>query len=133
MQVISLLGPMLDNFKSKPTNELKAYWKSILPLIQKIQFRYYDNDSLAGDFIVDTLSDNIINKLKGSTDIGFIGNTSSAAYQQLIKAGITPKVRSIAEMQGSEFEYVIIDQNLNQEIMLELYFYARFIHINESW
>lgn len=112
MQVISLLGPMLDNFKSKPTNELKAYWKSILLLIQKIQFRCYDDDSLAGDFIVNTLSDNIINKLKGSTDIGFIGSTSSAAYQQLIKAGITPKVRSIAEMQGSEFEYVVIDQNL---------------------
>ena len=114
-QVISLLGPMLDNFKSKSTNELKAYWKSILPLIQKIQFKCYDKDSLAGDFIVNTLSDSIINKLKGSTDIGFIGDTSSAAYQQLVKAGITPKVRSIAEMQGSEFDYVIIDQKLRLE------------------
>lgn len=111
-QVISLLGAMLDNYKTKSVDALKPYWKSVIPLIQKIRFRCYDKESLAGDFIVDTLSDSMLDKLKLSNDIGFIGDTSSAAYQQLIKAGITPKVMSIAEMQGSEFDYVIVDQNL---------------------
>lgn len=111
-QVITLLGVMLDNYKTKSVDELKSYWKSVVPLIQKIRFRCYDKESLAGDFIVNTLSDSMLTKLKTSTNIGFIGDTSSAAYQQLTKAGITPKVMSIAEMQGSEFDYVVVDQTL---------------------
>jgi hypothetical protein len=43
-------------------------------------FRVYNGNSLAGDLITPTLSNDTINKLKTSSDIGFIGDTSSAAY-----------------------------------------------------
>jgi hypothetical protein len=43
-------------------------------------FRVYNNTSLAGDLITRTLSKDTINKLKTSSDIGFIGDISSAAY-----------------------------------------------------
>lgn len=108
-QVRALVQQALDNFEDLSESDWKDYQVTLKPLISKIQFHYYDNDSLTGEIITNNI-DNLIPKLKGS--IGFIGSESSAYYKQLVDAGLNPKRLSIDEMQGQEFDYVIIDHKL---------------------
>lgn len=108
--VKTLLSRVITNMQEMSEADVKAYWKQAAQLIPKLGFRVYNNNSLAGDLITSTLSDDTINKLKTSSDIGFIGDTSSAAYQSLKQAGVNPTVLSKDQMQGQEFEYVVIDQ-----------------------
>lgn len=108
--VKTLLSQVITNMQEMSEADVKAYWKQAAQLIPKLGFRVYNNNSLAGDLITSTLSDDTINKLKTSSDIGFIGDTSSAAYQSLKQAGVNPTVLSKDQMQGQEFEYVVIDQ-----------------------
>lgn len=108
--VKTLLSQIITNMQEMSEADVEAYWKQAAQLIPKLGFRVYNNTSLAGDLITRTLSNDTINKLKTSTDIGFIGDTSSAAYQAMKQAGINPTVLSKDQMQGQEFEYVVIDQ-----------------------
>lgn len=108
--VKTLLSQVITNMQEMSEADVEAYWKQAAQLIPKLGFRVYNNNSLAGDLITSTLSDDTINKLKTSSDIGFIGDTSSAAYQALKQAGVHPVVLSKDQMQGQEFEYVVIDQ-----------------------
>ena len=108
--VKTLLSQVITNMQEMSEADVKAYWKQAAQLIPKLGFRVYNNNSLAGDLITSTLSDDTINKLKTSSDIGFIGDTSSAVYQSLKQAGVNPTVLSKDQMQGQEFEYVVIDQ-----------------------
>lgn len=108
-QVRALVQQALDNFENLSETDWKDYQVTLKPLISKIQFHYYNDDSLTGEIITNNI-DNLVPKLKGS--IGFIGSESSAYYKQLVDAGLNPKRLSIAEMQGQEFDYVVIDHKL---------------------
>lgn len=108
--VKTLLSQVITNMQEMSEADVEAYWKQAAQLIPKLGFRVYNNTSLAGDLITRTLSKDTINKLKTSSDIGFIGDISSAAYQSLKQAGVNPTVLSKDQMQGQEFEYVVIDQ-----------------------
>lgn len=112
--VKTLLAQVLTNLQEMSESDLSAYWKQVAQLIPKLGFRVYNGNSLAGDLITPTLSNDTINKLKTSSDIGFIGDTSSAAYQALKQAGVNPTVLSKDQMQGQEFEYVVIDQSFTK-------------------
>lgn len=108
--VKTILSQAITNMYEMSESDLSSYWKTISPLLSKLNFRVYNQNTLAGDLITKSLSTDIINKLKASTNVGFIGDTSSAAYQAMKQAGINPTVLSKDQMQGQEFEYVVIDQ-----------------------
>lgn len=108
--VKTILSQAITNMYEMSESDLSSYWKTINPLLSKLNFRVYNQNTLAGDLITKSLSNDTINKLKTSTDVGFIGDTSSAAYQAMKQAGINPTVLSKDQMQGQEFEYVVIDQ-----------------------
>ena len=108
--VKTILSQAITNMYEMSESDLSSYWKTISPLLSKLNFRVYNQDTLAGDLITPTLSNDTINKLKTSANIGFIGDTSSAAYQAMKQAGVNPTVLSKDQMQGQEFEYVVIDQ-----------------------
>lgn len=107
--VKTLLGEVLTNLEDMSEPDLEAYWKVVDKLIPKIKFRVYNQGSLAGDLITKQLTPELIDKLRNG-DVGFIGDKSSAAYQALIDAGLKPSVLSMDQMQGQEFDYVVIDQ-----------------------
>ena len=108
--VKTILSQAITNMYEMSESDLSSYWKTINPLLSKLNFRVYNQDTLAGDLITKSLSNYTINKLKTSTNVGFIGDTSSAAYQAMKQAGMNPTVLSKDQMQGQEFEYVVIDQ-----------------------
>lgn len=109
-QVRSILSSALDNFVNLSTEDWKNYVPNLKAFISKIQFHYFNGDQLTGELITSTLNDDITSKLTGS--IGFIGKSDSAYYKQLLDAGLKPKLMSMEEMQGQEFDYVVIDQPL---------------------
>lgn len=109
-QVRSILSSALDNFVNLSTEDWKNYVPNLKAFISKIQFHYFNGDQLTGELITSTLNDSITSKLTGS--IGFIGKSDSAYYKQLLDAGLKPKLMSMEEMQGQEFDYVVIDQPL---------------------
>lgn len=108
--VKTILSQAITNMYEMSESDLSSYWKTINPLLSKLNFRVYNQNTLAGDLITKSLSNDTINRLKTSTDVGFIGDTSSAAYQAMKQAGMNPTVLSKDQMQGQEFEYVVIDQ-----------------------
>lgn len=109
-QVRSILSSALDNFVNLSTEDWEEYVPNIKAFVSKIQFHYFNGDQLTGELITSTLNDDIISKLAGS--VGFIGKSDSAYYKQLLDAGLKPKLMSMEEMQGQEFDYVVIDQPL---------------------
>lgn len=104
--------------------QLQTYWPVALNVLSKFNFRVYNHDELNGDLITSDLNPDILNKLKGSITetikgqnksrektIGFIGDKSSPYLQKLRDAGLNPTVLSMEQMQGEEFDFVVIDQD----------------------
>ena len=86
-------------------------------LLSKLNFRVYNKDEINGDLIVPKLDEDTINKIKVKAgNIGYIGDKNSATYQQLIDAGLQDgrdfDQVTMEEMQGQEYDYVIIDQDM---------------------
>lgn len=103
--------------------QLQTYWPVALNVLSKFNFRVYNHDELNGDLITSDLNPDVLNKLKGSIietvkgqnksrekTIGFIGDKSSPYLQKLRDAGLNPTVLSMEQMQGEEFDFVVIDQ-----------------------
>lgn len=86
-------------------------------LLSKLNFKVYNKDEINGDLIVPKLDEDTINKIKVKAgNIGYIGDKNSATYQQLINAGLQDgrdfDQVTMEEMQGQEYDYVIIDQDM---------------------
>ena len=125
--VRSVLDTVNENVLKLSSDELKQFWPRVLNTISKFNFKVYNHEELNGDLITTTLDDELINKLKvektidenGTTKkipstVGFVGSKSSPYLQKLKNAGLDPKVMSMDEMQGDEFDYVVIDHNWEQ-------------------
>lgn len=111
--VNSLLDQVLQNFVNLSEEELEGYWPTVKNIMSKFNFKVYNNQEINGDLITPTLTKEIALKLKkeGKT-VGFIGNkNNSQAYTTLVESGITPTTLTIDEMQGQEFDYVVIDHD----------------------
>ena len=125
--VRSVLDTVNENVLKLSADELKQFWPRVLNSISKFNFKVYNHEELNGDLITTDLTDELINKLKVEKSIeengtikkipstvGFVGSKSSPYLQKLKNAGIDPKIMSIDEMQGDEFDYVVIDHNWEQ-------------------
>ena len=121
--VRSTLDLVNETFLNSTSEQLKAFWPKVLHAMSKFNFKVYNHDELNGDLITTALSPELIAKLKQEkivneggeekkipSTVGFIGEKSSPYLQQLKEAGIDPVVLSMEEMQGEEFDFVIIDQ-----------------------
>lgn len=96
--------------KATKAEDLVGLWPDVEYTMSKFNFSVYNFDELNGDLITDDLSEDLLNKIKKGT-VGFIGKSSSPYLKKLREAGIEPKkVMTMDEMQGQEFDYVIIDQ-----------------------
>lgn len=139
--VRALLDTVNDSVLDLSEEELQQFWPRALNTLSKFNFRIYDHEELNGDLITSDLSPELIKKLKGTITetikgekksrektIGFIGSTSSPYLQKLREAGLNPTVLSMEQMQGEEFDFVVVDQNWEppkgiwiQEFLRDLY------------
>ena len=139
--VRALLDTVNDSVLDLSEEELQQFWPRALNTLSKFNFRVYNHDELNGDLITSDLSPELLNKLKGNITevikgesksrektIGFIGEGNSPYLQKLRDAGLNPTVLSMDQMQGEEFDFVVVDKDWKspkgiwiQEFLRDLY------------
>lgn len=139
--VRALLDTVNNSVLDLSEEELQQFWPRALNTLSKFNFRVYDHDELNGDLITSDLNPELLKKLKGTITetikeekksrektIGFIGDSNSPYLQKLREAGLNPTVLSMEQMQGEEFDFVVIDHNWEppkgiwiQEFLRDLY------------
>ena len=84
---------------------------------KNIQLRYYNKDVFSGEMITDTIPQDVLNKIPKNASVGFIGDSSSTEYQKLRDAGLkVSDPMSPLDVQGREFDYVIVDKKWNLDL-----------------
>lgn len=84
---------------------------------KNIQLRYYNKDVFSGEMITDTIPQDVIDKIPKDASVGFIGDSSSTEYQKLRDAGLkVSDPMSPLDVQGREFDYVIVDKKWNLDL-----------------
>lgn len=116
-EVRALLVTLEDLVNHKTEKELEAYLPTALSIAKKLRFKAYNGDEVNGDLMVDNIDNELMSKIKAKAGkLGFVGNKSSAVYKQLTDAGLEEgkdfTALSKTEMQGQEFDYVIIDDSI---------------------
>ena len=106
-----LLDEVNENYQNLTPEELDKYWPKAVNQLSKFGFKVYNHDVLNGDLITTDLNPELLAKIKAGKTVGFIGSNSSPYLQKLIEVGIQPTVLSMNEMQGQEFDFVVIDQD----------------------
>ena len=108
-------------------NEEQVAQQILTQIIPNLSYNYYNKDQFRGEFITKELPQDIIEKLSGS--IGFIGASTSPAYQKLIEAKGEENVTLMdpVAVQGQEFDYVVVDRDWDSSIdsAPSLYFFLK--------
>lgn len=113
--VRALQDELNEHYLNDSTKDWEKFYPTIKNLLPKLHFKVYQEDEINGDLITSTIDDSIINKIsKEGKTIGFIGEKTSAAYIKLKEKGINIENLTEDEVQGQEFDYVIIDSNFKQ-------------------
>lgn len=110
--LLNLLNQLrvLSNAKDDPFYEHKH--KQVQGLMKNLYFRVFNQDILNGDLITNTISSDLVQKLKNnSKSIGFVGNINSKSFKALKNSGIEPIVLEETDVQGQEFDYIVIDKD----------------------
>ena len=119
---LSVIKALLDTIQDKmegSEEDLAAFWPTALNILSKIKFKVYNKEEINGDLIVPTLDEFLLKKIANKKGkIGFIGDKSSATYSQLVKSGLVDgtdfQTLNYEQMQGQEFDYVIVDKDFTK-------------------
>lgn len=75
-----------------------------------LTFKYYNGDKFFGELITDSISPELLAKITTNETIGFIGS-ETPHYKQLKDSGKNVTLINPLEVQGREFDYVIVDKD----------------------
>lgn len=106
--VRSMLDLVNSNILELTTDKLVEFWNEAETMLSKFKFQVYNHDELNGDLITTSLEPDLLEKLKEHT-LGFVGDSNSPYLAKLKEAGLNPEVMSMDQMQGREFDFVVID------------------------
>lgn len=106
-KIKSLIKRFSDSDESDPN--YKTYVNSLWKEASGLNLQVYNGNEINGDLITQNFSEELANKLSG--DIVFVGDTSGTAYTILKeKFGDKLKVLTESELQGQEFDYIVVDK-----------------------
>lgn len=105
-----LIDP-LQKARNSTEEEMNLMTSNLEKLFSELKFHAYTGTTFSGDAIVKTITPEIMSGMNVGNSMAFIGDVSSETYKQLIAAGFNPTVLNAKEIQGREFDYVIIDRN----------------------
>lgn len=118
IKVTGILNKIQEAYEYGTKEEFDALFTQIKPLMSSINFRVYNKEEINGSLITKELTPETLLKLnKSGKTIAFISDqdlSKSKAYQAVkdIKNLVT---LTKAEMQGQEFDYVIIDEDFSKK------------------
>lgn len=102
--VENLLDACLD---TKDSNILQV--EKIYAAIKSLNFRYCLKNGINGDVLIEKLSDELLSELNG--DIGYIGKETDKEFKQLQNAGLNVTALNSLDMQGQEFDYIVVNKD----------------------
>ena len=105
--VESLLDQLSNLEVSDP--EYKNKVNSIKALLKTIKFKIYNQDDIHGEQLTSELTEETAKKLHGT--VGYVGSLPSSTLDTLHKAGLEPTVLNELDIQGQEFDYIVIDKD----------------------
>ena len=105
--VESLLDQLSNLEVSDP--EYKNKVNSIKALLKTIKFKIYNQDDIHGEQLTSKLTEETAKKLHGT--VGYVGSLPSSTLDTLHKAGLEPTVLNELDIQGQEFDYIVIDKD----------------------
>lgn len=85
--------------------------EKIFTAIKTLNFKYCLKNGINGDVITDKLGDNLISELNGK--IGYIGKETDEEYKQLKNANLDVTAMDPIDVQGQEFDYIIVNKKYN--------------------
>lgn len=120
--LLQMFEPLLDSIGEVAENI--AVGQIFTEFLPKFSFKYHIGTELSGELITENVSPEIIEILKNNKDsqgkqlkVAFIGDANSPKYKQLTDAGVElTEAMSIANVQGREFDYVVVDLDWNVDI-----------------
>ena len=85
-------------------------------IFKNLNLQYYNQEVFAGEMIADNISDDVLSKIPKDATIGYVGNADEY-YDKLKNVGFNvSEVLTPNQVQGQEFDYVIINKNWNLNI-----------------
>lgn len=87
----------------------KQQVSTIKALLHNIQFKVYNQDEINGEQILTSLTQPYVNKLHGT--VGYVGRQPSATLDLLKNSNLEVTVLPEVDIQGQEFDYVVIDKD----------------------
>lgn len=102
-QLQSLSSKQQDPFYDHKHSDIQKH-------LENLNLKVFNQEVINGDLITSQITPELADKLKSETTIGFVGNTNSKAFKTLQSSGITPTVMDAVDVQGQEFDYIIIDK-----------------------
>lgn len=89
----------------------KQQVNTIKALLHNIQLKVYNQDEINGEQILTSLTQQYVDKLHGT--VGYVGRQPSATLDLLKSSGLDVTVLPEVDIQGQEFDYVVIDKDFN--------------------
>ena len=84
---------------------------TIKALLHNIQLKVYNQDEINGEQILASLTQPYVNKLHGT--VGYVGRQPSATLDLLKNSNLEVTVLPEVDIQGQEFDYVVIDKDFS--------------------
>lgn len=84
---------------------------TIKALLHNIQLKVYNQDEINGEQILTSLTQPYVNKLHGT--VGYVGRQPSATLDLLKNSDLEVTVLPEVDIQGQEFDYVVIDKDFS--------------------
>lgn len=84
---------------------------TIKALLHNIQLKVYNQDEINGEQILTSLTQPYVNKLHGT--VGYVGRQPSATLDLLKNSNLEVTVLPEVDIQGQEFDYVVIDKDFS--------------------
>lgn len=108
---LSVIGELVTSLSSLTTENFNTVIKTVTERLKSLELRSYHETDYHGDRIVSYIDDEVLNKMEGT--ICVIGSPDSSIAKRLTDLGKEVSVFSVDAVQGREFDYVIVDNQVS--------------------
>lgn len=107
---LRILESLIDQLSSLEVSdpEYRSKVSGVKALLKTIRFKVYNQDDIHGEQLSDGLTEEVAKKLQGT--VGYVGSLPSSTLDTLRKVGIEPTVLNELDIQGQEFDYIVVDK-----------------------
>lgn len=109
---LNIANNIIDSFQDADTTaKVEATYDQALKNLENLSLKYYLKDELRGELVTNELTPEIISKIHGNIAV-ITDKPNSVYFDQLRNAGKNPILIDPLEVQGKEYDFVVIDTQI---------------------